>query len=97
MMIEGILYISTLLISFFVVGQASDNGFLNGSFTRAFGGLSTQVVSATWLVQYTNFETFITGCIQGQVGVTGYFFILSLALLLVVWINNIFEYRQAIV
>jgi hypothetical protein len=97
MMLEGILYISTLLISFFVVGQASDNGFLNGAFTRAFGGVSTQFVSATWLVQYTNFETFISGCIQGQVGVTGYFFILSLALLLVVWINNLFEYRQAIV
>jgi len=97
MILEGILYISTLLISFFVVGQASDNGFLNGAFTRAFGGVSTQFVSATWLVQYTNFETFITGCIQGQVGITGYFFVLSLALLLVVWINNLFEYRQAIV
>jgi len=97
MMLEGILYISTLLISFFVVGQASSNGFLNGSFTRAFGGLSTQVVSATWLVQYTNFETFIAGCINGQVGITGYFFVLSLAFLLVVWINNLFEYRQAIV
>jgi hypothetical protein len=97
MVIEGILYILTLLISFFVVGQASDNGFLNGAFTRGFGGLSTQVVSATWLVQYTNFETFITGCINGQVGLTGYFFILSLALLLVVWINNLLEYRQAIV
>lgn len=96
-MIDIIIYIATLLISLFVVGSASDNGFLNSGLTRAFGGISTQVVSASWLYQYTNFETFLYGCLNGQVGIIGYFFIASLSLLLVIWINNLVEYRQAIV
>ena len=96
-MIEIILYIATLLISLFVVGSASDSGFLNGGLTRAFGGISTQFVSASWLYQYTNLETFLYGCLNGQVGIVGYFFLASLSLLIVVWINNLFEYRQAIV
>ena len=96
-MIDIFIYLATLLISLTVVGTASDNGFLNGAFTRAFGGLSTQIVSAQWLYQYTNFETFLIGCINGQVGVIGYFFVLSFAALLIIWVNNLIEYRQAIV
>ena len=96
-MFEAIFYITTALISIFVVGSASDGGFLNSALTRAFGGISTQIVSMNFLHQYTNFETFIRGCIDGQVGIAGYFFVLSFGILLVIWINNLFEYRQAIV
>lgn len=95
-MIELILYILTFLISITVVGGASSAGFLNNGFTRAFGGLSTQVVSINFLYGYTNFETFIRGCLDGQVGLIGYVFILSLAFLIIVWVNNLINYRQAI-
>lgn len=96
-MIEIIIYIATLLISITVVGGAADNGWLNSALTRAFGGISTQVVSLNVLNQYTNFETFIRGCINGQVGIIGYAFILSFGILLLVWSNNIINYKQAIV
>ncbi len=95
-MIELILYILTFLISITVVGGASSAGFLNNGFTRAFGGLSTQVVSINFLYGYTNFETFIRGCLDGQVGLIGYVFILSLGFLIIVWVNNLINYRQAI-
>ena len=96
-MIEMYLYIATLLITLTVIGTASANGFLNGALSRGFGGISAQIVSAQWLTQYTNFETFFRGCLEGQVGLPGYIFVLSFSLLLVVWVNNLIEYRQAIV
>lgn len=96
-MLEIILYITTLLISVTVVGGAADNGYLNSGLTRAFGGISTQVVSLNFLNQYTNFETFIRGCINGQVGISGYAFLLALGILLIVWANNLINYKQAIV
>ena len=96
-MIEVLLYILTLLISITVVGGAADNGWLNSGLTRAFGGIGTQIVSLNFLNQYTNFETFIRGCINGQVGISGYAFLLAFGILLIVWANNIINYRQAIV
>lgn len=96
-MFEVILYIITLLISITIVGGAADNGFLNSSLTRAFGGIGTQVVSINFLNQYTNFETFIRGCINGQIGISGYAFLLAFGILLIVWVNNIINYKQAIV
>ena len=96
-MIEILLYISTLLISITVVGGAADNGWLNSGLTRAFGGIGTQIVSLNFLNQYTNFETFIRGCINGQIGISCYAFLLAFGILLIVWANNIINYRQAIV
>ena len=95
-MIEWIIYISTLLISLTVVGKAGEAGYLNGALSRGFAGVSTQVVSANFLISYTNFETFIRACFDGMIGISGYAFLLSLGFLLIVWINNLVEYRQAI-
>jgi hypothetical protein len=95
--LEGILYLATLLISVFVVGSAADKGFLNGRLTKAFGGIGTQVVSLNFLNQYTGFETFLRACLNGQIGISGYVFLLSFSFMLIVWVNNLFEYRQAIV
>ena len=95
-MFDIILYIITFLIAITIVGGASDSGFLNGAFTRAFGGITTQAVSYNFLYQYTNFETFVRGCIDGQVGLIGYLFVGSLGILIAVWVNNLVEYRQAI-
>jgi hypothetical protein len=94
---EGIIYLATLLLTLTVVGRAGDAGFLNGAFQRGFAGVSTQVVSANFLLSYTNFETFLRACLEGMLGFSGYLYLASLGLLLVVWISNLVEYRQAIV
>lgn len=96
-MIEWFLYFLTLAASVTVVGTAADNGYLNSGLTRAFGGIGTQVVSLNFLYGYTNTETFLRGCFDGQVGIAGYAFLLSLGVLFAVWVNNIINYRQAIV
>ena len=95
-MYDLIFYVATLLISLSVVGSASAAGYLNGAFTRGFAGVSTQIVSTNFLHGYTNFESFIRACIDGQIGISGYAFLLALGVLLIVWINNLVEYRQAI-
>lgn len=96
-MIEAIIYISTLLISLTLVGSAGNAGYLNGAFQRGFAGVSTQIVSSNFLLSYTNFETFIRACLDGKIGISGYAFLLALGVLLVVWVNNLIEYRQAII
>lgn len=96
-MIDWIIYISTLLLSITVIQNAGAAGALNGVFQRGFAGVSTQIVSSKFLLSYTNFETFIRACLDGQVGLIGYLFIGSLATLLVVWVNNIIEFEKAIV
>jgi hypothetical protein len=95
-MIETIVYVATLLISLTVVGRAGDAGYLNGALQRGFAGVSTQVVSANFLLSYTNFETFVRACFDGVLGISGYAFLLALGTLLIVWVNNLIEYRQAI-
>ena len=96
MMLDLILIIITSLLSINVVGIANQNGYLNGGFSRAFAGIGGQITSSTYLIQYTNFETFIIGCSKGYVGLAGYAFLASLVLLIVIWVNNLIEYRQAI-
>ena len=96
-MIDMIIYLVTLLLSLFIVGSAGDAGYLNGALQRGFAGVSTQIVSANFLLSYTNFETFIYACADGMLGVSGYLFLASLGLLIIIWINNLVEYRQAIV
>lgn len=96
-MIDWIIYISTLLLSITVIQNAGAAGALNGAFQRGFTGVSTQIVSSKFLLSYTNFETFIRACLEGQLGLIGYLFIGSLATLLVVWVNNIIEFEKAIV
>lgn len=95
-MFDIIFYLATLLISVSVVGSASSAGYLNGALSRGFAGVSTQIVSSNFLFGYTNFESFIRACLDGQIGISGYAFILALGFLLIVWINNLLEYRQAI-
>ena len=95
-MIDWIIYIITLLISLTVVGKAGDAGYLNGALSRGFAGVSTQIVSANFLFSYTNFESFIRACFDGMLGISGYAFLLSLGTLSIIWVNNLLEYRQAI-
>jgi len=97
MMFEWVIYIITLLISLTLIQNAGAAGALNGVFQRGFAGVSTQIVSTKFLLSYTNLETFIRACLEGQIGITGYFFIGSLAFLIITWVNNLIEYETAIV
>jgi hypothetical protein len=96
-MIDAVIYVATLLISLTVVGRAGDAGYLNGAFSRGFAGVGTQIVSANFLIYYTNLESYLRACLDGEIGIAGYAFLLSLGFLLIIWINNLVEYRQAIV
>ncbi len=96
-MFEIIIYILTLLASLTVVGSASSAGALNGAFSRGFAGVSTQIVSTKWLISYTNTESFLRACLEGQVGIIGYIFLASLGALILTWTTNLYNYRQAII
>lgn len=96
-MLDWIIYILTLLLSLTVVQNAGATGALNGAFQRGFAGVSTQLVSTKFLLSYTNLETFIRACLDGLLGFFGYLFIASLAVLIVVWVNNLIEFEVAIV
>jgi len=95
-MYDVLIGVLTALLTINLVGIASDNGYLNSTFTRGFAGVGGQITSTSFLVQYTNLETFLIACTEGYLGLSGYIFIASLVLLAVVWINNLIEYRQAI-
>jgi hypothetical protein len=96
-MFELIIYLLTLLASLSVVGAAGTSGLLNNAFQRGFAGVSTQFVSSNFLLNYTNTESFIRACYGGELGLVGYFFVLSLGVLIVTWISNLYNYRQAII
>jgi hypothetical protein len=96
MMLDILIGVITALLSINAVGIASENGYLNSTLSRGFAGVGGQITSSTFLIQYTNLETFLIACSRGYVGLSGYIFIGSLVLLSLVWINNIIEYRQAI-
>lgn len=96
-MIEVWIYIITAFVAVGVVGRAGDAGYLNGAFQRGFAGAGAQIVSANFLFNFTNFESFIRACLDGAIGISGYLFLLALGFLTVVWVNNLVEYRQAII
>jgi hypothetical protein len=97
MMFDIIIYILTLLASLSIVGAAGKAGVLNSALQRGFAGVSTQVVSSNFLLSYTNTESFLRACLEGEVGLVGYLFIASLSLLILTWVSNLYNYRQAII
>lgn len=95
--VQAWILVLSAFISFGVIGKAGEAGYLNGAFQRGFAGAGTQIVSANFLLSYTNMESFIRACYEGAIGITGYIFLLSLGFLTIIWINNLVEYRQAII
>lgn len=93
---EVLLYLLTLLASISVVQTAGANGALNSAFTRGFAGVTTQITSLKFLGSYTNTESFLIACSKGYLGITGYLFLGSIVALLLVWVNNLIEFEQAI-
>jgi len=96
-MFEIIFYVLTLFASLSVVGAAGNAGILNGAFQRGFAAVGTQIVSSNFLLSYTNTESYVRACFEGEVGLVGYLFIASLGVLIITWAANLYNYRQAIV
>ena len=94
--VEVLIYLVTLLGSLSIVSSAGSAGYLNSTFQRGFAGVSTQIVSSNFLLNYTNAESFIRACLGGEVGFTGYIFIFSMAVLIITWVSNLIDYKQAI-
>jgi hypothetical protein len=97
MVVEIAIYLLTLFGSLSFVGAVGNSGYLNSGFQRGFAGVSTQLVSSNFLLNYTNAESFIRAAWEGQIGLTGYLFIGSLAALAITWASNLYNYRQAII
>lgn len=96
-MIEIFIYFLSALVAIGIVSRAGDLGYLNGAFQRGFAGAGAQIVSAKWLYSYTNLESFLRASYNGYLGLPGYIFLASLIFLLIIWVNNLIEYRQAII
>ena len=95
--VEVVIYLLTLFGSLSFVGAVGNSGYLNSGFQRGFAGVSTQIVSSNFLLNYTNAESFILASWEGQIGFAGYIFIASLAALAVTWVSNLYNYQQAII
>lgn len=91
-----IIYIGAILSSVSIVGAAQANGAFSGALSRSFAGGTTSTVSAFYLNQYTNYDSFITACANGTFGLSGYVFIGGFVALLATWVSNLFEYRKLI-
>lgn len=96
-MIEIWIYLISGFVSLGVIGKAGEAGYLNSAFSRGFAGGSTHIVSTNFLIYYTNFESFLNACYNGAIGISGYIFLLSLGFLTIIWVNNLIQYRQAII
>jgi len=95
-MFEMVLYLLTLLASLTFVSIAGSNGLFSNAFQRGFAGVSTQVVSSNFLLNYTNTESFLRACLAGEVGFAGYVFMAALGVLVLTWVNNLYNHQQAI-
>lgn len=96
-MIDGsiFIYILTAFASIFIVGQIGDT-FLNSALRRGVAGSLVHIGTSTYLISYTNFLSFIDASLKGQIGFPGYLFIISLAILVLIYATNLFKYKVAI-
>ena len=90
------IYLGAILSSVSLVGAAQANGAFSGSLSRSIAGGSTSTVSAFYLTQYTNLDSFLSACANGTLGFSGFVFIGGLVALLATWVSNLFEYRKVI-
>lgn len=66
------------------------------SYTATFGSLAG-LMSYSYLKGFTLVLDFIDVCIQGGLGMGGYFFVLGLVSMLAVWMFNLYSVRRLIV
>ncbi len=91
-----LLIVGTILGSTSLVSALAKGGFLNSALTRAVAGGSIYFTSSTFLVYYTNFESFLSASANGSLGLAGFVFIGGLVALLLTWVSNLIEYEVAV-
>ena len=91
------IYIGAALASISLINASATSGAFSGAFTRTIKGGTTTVVSSNFLIGYTNTETFISACVNGSLGFSGYIFIGGLTALLLTWVSNLYEYKRLVV
>jgi hypothetical protein len=90
------IYLLTAFSSIFIISKAGESGFLNSGLKRGVGGSTLQVGSSYYLISYTNFSSFIKASLDGNLGLPGYMFIISISILVVVFAFNLYKYKVAI-
>ena len=95
--VEVFVYLVIGIASIFIIGSASQTRFLNSALKRGLAGSTISITSGSIFVNYTNSITFLELASKGQFGWQGYLFLITAGLLVVVWIQNLVKYRQAIV
>ncbi len=91
-----LLFIGTILGSTSLVSSASKAGFLNGALTRSVAGGSVSFASSTFLVGYTNLDSYLSACANGSLGFSGFIFIGGLIALILTWVSNLYQYEVAV-
>jgi len=92
MSLTVIIFIGAILTSTSIVNGLASNNFLNSGLTRGVAGGSIAFTSSSFLVGYTNLESFISACSNGSLGFAGFVFIGGLLALLVTWGSNLLTY-----
>ena len=96
MSIVFLIIIATILGSTSLVSALAKGGFLNSALTRGVAGGSIYFTSSTFLVFYTNFESFLSASANGSLGLSGFVFIGGLVALILTWVSNLIEYEVAV-
>lgn len=91
-----LIVIGSILASTSLIAAASKNGFLSGGLTRAVAGGTASISSSSFLVGYTNLDSFINAAYNGSLGFSGYVFLGGLVALLLTWVSNLIEYQVAV-
>lgn len=94
--IEALIYLGTVFGAVSLTNALYDSGFLLKGYQRFVAGTGTQIVSANFLIGYTNLESFVTASAKGYLGIGGFVFIGGLIALIITWSGNLIYHRQAV-
>ena len=97
MTIAAIFFIFTALVSIFVLNIMASLGFLRSRAFAVVTGTSTGALTGSFLDGVIPFTSFLEHCLTGDVGLAGYFMIISLVIMLIVWATNFQTQKGAIV
>ena len=93
-MIEWAVYIVVALASITVV--QTTQGVLDTGLKRAVTGSGLSYGGFTILDNYTNVISFYEVSAQGDLGLAGFVFIAGSVAVALVWVSNLYKFRQAI-
>lgn len=87
-----IILLGSILGSTSIVNGLAESGFLNSALTRSVAGGSIALTSSSYLVGFTNLESFISASANGSLGIAGFVFLGGLVALLLTWFSNLLEF-----